>query len=254
MHFSEVLNTYDKITLEEMDGVKLMDRTDTKFNFHESMLAGLLQSVHADYKSLEIQEKRMATYHTLYYDTRAFDLYMKHQNGGLNRYKVRHRTYVDSNLGFLEVKFKNSKGRTIKTRIKKKDVPFVFENETEKFLSEELPFSPANLQPAVWVNYKRITLVSKHSPERLTIDTDLHFILNEQRFDMKGLVIAEVKQDKKQPSVFIRKVRELFVREGGISKYCLAVATTNQHIRKNTFKPKLITLQKILNYVPAANC
>lgn len=251
MHFTEVLNTFDKITLEEMDGVKLMDRTDTKFNFHESQFAGILESVRENYSALEIKEKRMAAYHTLYYDTKTLDLYMKHQNGALNRYKVRHRTYVDSNLGFLEVKFKNSKGRTIKTRIKNRDVPMLFENETEKFLSEELPFSPSLLVPSVWVNYKRITLVSKTTPERLTLDTDLHFILNNEVFRMDGLVIAEVKQDKKVNSAFIRQVRDRYIREGGISKYCLAVATTYKDVRKNTFKPKIITLQKILNYAPA---
>jgi hypothetical protein len=151
------------------------------------------------------------------------------------------------------VKFKNNKGRTIKTRIKKKDVPFVFENETEKFLSGELPFEPHALVPTVWVNYNRITLVSKNSPERLTIDTGLTFIKDNETVKMDNLVIAEVKQDKKQNSVFIRKMKDLHIIEGGISKYCLAIAKTTEHVKKNTFKPKLITLQKILSYVPVAS-
>ena len=114
-----------------MDNVRLMDRTDTKFSFHSSQLFSILDDIKFDYTALEISGKRFAEYHTLYYDTKKLDLYMHHQNGGLNRYKVRHRTYVDSQLGFLEVKFKNNKERTKKTRIIKREVPFTFSDESE---------------------------------------------------------------------------------------------------------------------------
>lgn len=250
MDFREVLNNFDKITLAEMDSVKLMDRTDTKFTFREDQLSYILQTMQDKYKSLEINEKRLATYHTLYYDTKQLDLYIRHHNGLLNRYKVRHRTYVDSNLGFLEVKFKNNKERTIKTRIKKRDVPLEFSGDTEDFLKQETPFSPQVLVPVVWVNYKRITLVSKTTPERLTIDTGLEFVKDGRTIKMKNLVIAEVKQDKKQGSEFIKLMKQLHIREGGISKYCLAIVNTQDKIKKNSFKPKLITLQKVLNDVP----
>ena len=63
------------------------------------------------YKCVEIENKRVSQYQTLYYDTKDMKLYNEHHNGHLNRYKIRHRTYVDSNLSFLEVKFKNNKGR-----------------------------------------------------------------------------------------------------------------------------------------------
>jgi hypothetical protein len=250
MSFQEVLYNFEKITLSEMDSVKLMDRTDTKFTFREDQLEYILNTVAHQYKSLEISEKRLATYHTLYYDTKNLDLYLRHHNGLLNRYKIRHRTYVDSNLGFLEVKFKNSKERTIKTRIKKRDVPEIFLDEAEVFLKRELPFDPNILLPVVWVNYHRITLVSKTSPERLTIDTGLEFVKDGKCVKMDNLVIAEVKQDKKQGSEFIKLMKQLHIREGGISKYCLAIVNTNDKVKKNSFKPKLLTLQKVLHYVP----
>ena len=253
MSFQETLNTFDKISLEEMDNVKLMNRTDTKFTFHENYLNAILMNVRDKYSVLEINGKRASAYDTLYYDTTGYDLYMKHQNGMLNRYKIRHRTYVDSQIGFLEVKFKNSKGRTIKTRIKKKEVPDFFQSESESFLKSQLPFDPTVLVPTVWVNYKRITLVSKTSTERLTIDTGLEFIKDGKTFKMDKLVIAEVKQDKKQPSAFIQLMKHLHIREGGISKYCLAIVSTVSPVKKNSFKPKLITLKKIIPHVPIAN-
>ncbi|MFN6037431.1 MAG: polyphosphate polymerase domain-containing protein [Bacteroidota bacterium] len=253
MAFRETIHKFDKISLEEMDGVKLMNRTDTKFTFHENHLNDVLLSIKDKYRVLEINDKRASAYDTLYYDTSALDLYMKHQNGMLNRYKIRHRTYVDSNIGFLEVKFKNNKGRTIKTRIKKKDVPNVFREDSESFLKTQLPFDPSVLVPTVWVNYKRITLVSKFSTERLTIDTDLEFMKDGLNFKMEKLVIAEVKQDRKKVSAFIELMKKLHIREGGISKYCLAVISTFPQIKRNSFKPKLITLKKIIPDVPIAN-
>ncbi|MBK7667231.1 MAG: VTC domain-containing protein [Sphingobacteriaceae bacterium] len=115
---ADILNSFESITLAEMDKAKLMDRTDTKFTFSEENLKKVLTEVKSDYKILEIENCRMSTYQTLYYDTSDLSLYLKHHNGKLNRYKIRHRTYVESKLGFLEVKFKNNKGRTIKVRIK----------------------------------------------------------------------------------------------------------------------------------------
>lgn len=253
MSLLETINTFDKISLEEMDSVKLMNRTDTKFTFNEIHLNEILASVRDNYKILEINNKRASTYYTLYYDTPSLDLYMKHQNGGLNRYKVRHRTYVDSSIGFLEVKFKNSKERTIKTRIKKKEVPTQFQDESESFLKSQVPFDPMTLVPSVWVNYSRITLVSKTTQERLTIDTGLEFVREGQHYKMENLVIAEVKQDRKQVSRFIELMKKLHIREGGISKYCLAVISTVPKIKMNSFKPKLISLKKIIPHVPLAN-
>src|ERR1041384_2152206 len=91
------IDKYQPITLEEMDNVKLMNRTDTKYTFHISRLDEVLEMVMENYRVLEINGKRISNYKTLYYDTNGLELYHKHQSGKLNRYKVRHRTYVDSN-------------------------------------------------------------------------------------------------------------------------------------------------------------
>ena len=55
-----LLNSFEPITLKEMDGVKLMDRTDTKFTFHVSELPRILTSVNESYKVLEIENKRIS--------------------------------------------------------------------------------------------------------------------------------------------------------------------------------------------------
>ena len=229
-----------------MDKAKLMDRTDTKFTFSLDNLLKVLEEVKDNYKVLEIENCRMSTYQTLYYDTADLSLYLKHHAGKLNRYKIRHRTYVESKLGFLEVKFKNNKGRTIKERIKKQDVPKEWELDTSEFLSKKTPFNPEMLVPNIWVNYKRITLVNNENAERVTIDTNLEFVSKNFTEQMTNLVIAEVKQDKKAASYFIGIMKKLRIREGSISKYCMGVAVTNKTIKKNNFKQKLLSLNHIL--------
>ena len=51
---SEILKTFDPISLQEMDNVKLMDRTDTKFTFNIRELPAVLQEAKSDYKILEV--------------------------------------------------------------------------------------------------------------------------------------------------------------------------------------------------------
>jgi hypothetical protein len=252
-NIDDILLSFAPVTLKEMEGVKLMDRTDTKFTFDISNLADVLNAVSSEYKCLHIENKVKSTYKTLYYDSADYMLYNKHHSGALNRYKIRHRTYLESNLGFLEVKFKNNKGRTIKERIKQKMVSEHLTDDGHRFLTKELPFNPSVLNPVVWINYKRITLVNKKTAERVTIDLDLQFVNSEKSVTLSQLVIAEVKQDKKIPSAFLDVMKKMRIREGSISKYCFAIAFTKAGVKKNNFKEKLFSLKHIINYDIIAN-
>src|ERR1700741_1574991 len=157
----DILQQFQPIDLTEMESVKLMNRTDTKFLFTQAQFEIVMKEIEGHYRVLEVSGKRLNRYKTLYYDTSGMDLYNEHHNGKLNRYKVRHRTYVESDIGFLEVKFKNNKGRTIKDRIKKAEVPMSWEGDAEVFLQSKLPFNPSELVPVLWINYSRLTLVNK---------------------------------------------------------------------------------------------
>lgn len=242
---TDKLNEFAPISLEEMDGVKLMDRTDTKYTFSLGQLTEILELVRDKYKVLEIEGNRVSRYETLYFDTPDLKLYQLHHSGRLNRHKVRHRTYVESNIGFLEVKFKNNKGRTFKSRIKEKEVCFDFNDRHSEFIQNKTPYTANQLVPTVWVNYSRITLVNKTSKERLTIDVNLEFRKDKALKQHSSLVIAEVKQDGKAFSPFIEVMRKLHIREGSISKYCFAIASVFPNVKKNSFKPKLLKLENI---------
>lgn len=242
-----ILDTFEVITLEEMDRVKLMDRTDSKFNFNIAQLPKLLEEVRENYFVLEVSGTRMSRYETLYYDTPEFDLFKKHHNGRTNRYKIRLRRYVESDLNFFEVKFKNNKGRTIKKRVKKSDLNESITEKSLDLLAATAGMNPDSVEPKLWVNYNRITLVNKIEEERITIDLDLEVKNGDSTADFSGLVIVETKQSKLSDTAFVRKLKELHIREGGTSKYCLAVSKLVPGIKQNNFKPAISTIQKIID-------
>ena len=117
-NFLPIVADFSPITLNEMDEVKLMSRTDTKFVFQLSKLPKLLLQLQPFYNVLTINSKVIHDYKSLYYDTEERKFYIDHHNSRVNRNKIRFREYVDSGLTFLEVKLKNNKGRTIKKRMK----------------------------------------------------------------------------------------------------------------------------------------
>ena len=112
-----IINQFHTITLDEMKSIKLMNRNDTKFVTSESMLCDLLQLTKDDYRVQTTDGQRVAPYATLYFDTPNCEMYMAHQNGHLNRQKVRIRSYAASDLHFLEVKNKDNHRRTHKKRV-----------------------------------------------------------------------------------------------------------------------------------------
>lgn len=250
-NINEIVSSFDPIRLEGMDRVKLMDRVDTKYVFSSSDLPEILEEMKKDYRLLDIEGVRIQRYESLYYDTEDFLFYSKHQAGKLNRHKFRFRKYVDSNgLTYFEIKFKNNKSRTVKERVKIKEGGMNITGKAELFLKSTTPYTSEMLVPKIWVNYSRMTFVNKSSYERLTVDTNLHYIKAEDKnlmkVDFPQMVIAEAKRDKiSSVSPFIRLVRDRGVREGSISKYCFGVYNLYPDLKSNNFKPRVRFVHKM---------
>jgi len=241
-----ILAEFSSISLKEMENVKLMDRKDTKYVFKFQQLPEYLEQLKNDYSVLVVETNRVSRYESLYFDTKNFDLYHSHHRGKPNRFKIRFRKYVESNLNFFEIKFKNNKGRTIKSRVKQKEIDGFITDKAEVLLKEKTPLFPNELEAKLWVNYSRITFVNKNFPERVTIDIDLSFKKDEEYKTIPNLVIAEVKQDKAAVSVFIKLMKKNHVRAGSISKYCFGIISLFNKIKHNNFKPNLNLIKKKL--------
>jgi len=246
-NITDILNTYDPITLKEMESEMLMRRFDYKFKFHIRQLPFFLESVLSDYRVLAVDKIRLHKYESLYFDTENFLLFLQHQNVRRTRYKVRYRHYTDSNLTFFEVKLKNNKDFTIKERIRQDNIKPVLQDETGDFLMEKTKMEPKDFSPKLWVHFSRMTLVNKHADERITIDVNPVFKMNGSTLSFPSLVIAEVKQKKYFRSPFVAMMRENHIRKEDISKYCMGIALMKEDIKKNKFKRNLLSIKKLCN-------
>ena len=241
------LARFAAIGLDEMAGVTLLDRTETKFVFHERQLDRLLLALTPTYRVLEISDSRLNHYRTLYFDTPDFVLFRRHQAGGRNRYKVRSRSYLDSGLSFLEIKHKVKRNRTIKRRVATAEMAEGLSAEFSDFLDAFLPGEIERLEPKLWNEYTRVTLVSVDRPERVTLDLFLQFRGCGETFILPGVAIAEVKREKgHNESEFVHLMKGERIRPTGFSKYCIGVSMLYPAIKHNHFNPKLQMVSNII--------
>ena len=247
MPLEEIIQSFDPITLGEMKSVKLMNRTDTKFVTTRPMLEKLLMMAQGDYYAQEIGGERNMLYDTTYFDTRSYGMYYEHQAGHTNRQKIRFRTYVSSNLQFMEIKTKNNHGRTKKKRIEVNDMD-LHDEAKRLFIDQHLHFGVDDLIPHMHNYFHRITLVNRAKTERLTIDTALEFnnMVTDTHREMDHLVIIELKRDGLVYSPVLEMLRKLRIHPHGFSKYCMGAAMTNDNLQVNRFKPKLHDVEKII--------
>jgi hypothetical protein len=242
----DTLSFFQPITLKEMDGVSLMNRTDTKFVFEASLLPEILKEANTFYKILEISNRRYADYKTDYFDSLDYRLYNNHHNSKLNRYKIRYREYIGSDLSFLEVKFKNNKGKTLKSRINSWVNSKNISDSDNDFLREKTPYDREKLMHILTNNFSRITLVSKTDKERLTIDFSLQFLKEGKLKQLGNLAIAEVKQENvNRDSEIMSILKNNQIREASFSKYATGAALLNPDLKYNKFKKNFLYLNKI---------
>ncbi|MCF8362733.1 MAG: polyphosphate polymerase domain-containing protein [Prolixibacteraceae bacterium] len=244
-----IISLFDPIGLDQMESVRLMRRTDTKFVFPVKHLDELLHAVIDNYYIVEIENEREQIYKTTYFDTDDYVMYHMHHNGKQNRHKVRIRKYIYSDQEFLEVKRKNNKGETIKNRIERKESHNINTcSSSKKFIGSYSPYNSEFLTPTLGNNFIRVTLVNKNFKERITLDykikfTDLKY--KSQRIN-NDTCIAEIKTDRdtRAQSPFLQKLNNMRIKSMGFSKYCMGLALLNPEVKNNIFKQKLRTLAK----------
>ena len=243
----DILSGFVSISLEEMNAIRLINRTDMKYVTTRAGLEKILALVEQEYRVQEIGGAHNLPYYTLYYDTPRQDMFMAHQNGRSTRQKVRIRSYVGSGLSFLEVKSKNNHGRTDKRRVRVATTGLGEEGSRE-FLSRHLFCAPECLDAQLENRFDRITLVNRCMTERLTIDTNLRFhnLRTGNDCSLKDLVIIELKRDGNTASPVREILRRLRVHPGGFSKYCMGLLLTDASLKRNCFKPRLHALEHLL--------
>ena len=248
----EHVRTMETITLDQMGAVKLMNRVDQKFMTNKATLPLLLDRIAPYYYVQRIDGVAVADYRTLYFDTSDLAMYTCHHNRKRRRQKLRIRTYRSTQTTFFELKNKDNKGKTHKTRIPVDVSLFdkaLQQPQVSAFVAESTPYPVESLLEQVENAFSRLTLVDKGMTERVTIDYDIRFHNRHTGIDkdISDLVIIEVKHEVGAPkSVIEEALLELRVHPKRVSKYCIGTVLTNPAAKYNRFKIKIRLIEKLI--------
>lgn len=249
-----IYNNMNRISLSDMKAVKLMNRIDTKFVAPRSALTQILKRAHAMGYMVQYADSVLSSYYTVYYDTAELEMYTVHHNRKLRRQKIRCRTYVESELSFLEIKNKNNKGRTKKIRIavdRNEELFLRQNNEAVQFIDTNSKYKLTRLQPSITTEFSRITLVNQEKTERITIDVNVNFhnFHNGSDGNLNDVIIIELKQDGRYVSTMRSILLDMRIRPMKISKYCMGIVLTfcdDPTVKTNRFKIKLKKINKLI--------
>lgn len=236
-----------------------MDRREDKFLIPKNWCELLATKLDKDYKILEINGNRQFEYNNLYFDTPENICLNDHIRERKIKYKIRIRSYVNSNICFLEVKRKDVYGRTKKIRIQrtseKWDSPLT---DSEKiFLSERVPFA-SELIPSLYISYSRFTLAQLDRCERITFDTKLTYTSIDGKISkpLKGLYVVELKQNETDRRsllyVFLRNRPDRKAPLGRIiriSKYVLGRLYSDDSLSSRTYLAKLKVIKRAIKAI-----
>ena len=244
----DILQTLTPITLEEMSGIRLMNRTDTKYVMDADRLADLLEMAAGEYSVQDTGGQRQAPYSTVYLDTTGMQMYLAHACGRRVREKIRVRTYEQTDTTFLEVKNKNNKGRTDKRRIRVHSLDSLAQEGADDFLHRHAWYTLEDIGPRLETHFRRITLVNSARTERLTIDRELRFVNLGSGHEraLPRLVIVELKRDGLTASPAREMLRLLHVHPAGFSKYCMGCILTDPSLRLGRMKPRIHRLNRLM--------
>jgi VTC domain len=241
----QCIKYFEPVSLEDSAKAALMDRSEAKYLCHLDTLIEMMPRLQRDYFVLEIEAGRAMGYRSLYLDTPQFSLYTAHHNGKPSRYKVRYRHYLHTNTVFFEIKVRQ-KGRTSKERLLLETDSDWCHNIPHEFVQAHRPLEQQPLEPKLEVCCKRITLVGKHSPERLTIDLDLAYGLPGGALmrEYKNAVILELKYSGKD-TTFMPLAHQLHLRGRSFSKYSVGCGLLYPELKANAFKAQRLAIERI---------
>jgi hypothetical protein len=189
------------ITLDELlNRAALQTRVDRKYILPLVDLPPLLQALSGSGQILQIGASRSFAYQSVYYDTPELACYRLSAHRRRHRFKVRTRTYLDSDECWLEVKTTGRNGTTVKHR-----TGYPHPTETHLglgrcFVESVLAEHPRGLLTnqtllaALTTRYRRSTLYLPSSGSRVTIDTALTWAdPRQQTMGLSELAIVETK-------------------------------------------------------------
>lgn len=225
----------------------LQRRRDWKFVVPRALLPELLGALEDTHQVLLAGTSRWARYETEYLDTPERQCFRDHCRGRPHRQKVRFRDYLDRELTMLEVKTRTGRGGTNKLRLERPFADHRLDEQALAFLGEHLRLDPTQLARVQQSSFRRLTLLAKGRPERVTLDLDLRIDGSDA---LAGVMVLEVKSGLPAPrTLSLATVRQLGIRPGSMSKYVVGTALTQPALPTHQYR---MTVRRIRRLAEAA--
>lgn len=223
----------------------LQRRFDRKYVIESSALPRLLGGLRRDIRVLEIEGRRSSSYTSVYFDTPELRTYHDHLKRRRRRFKIRTRHYGDPAQTLIEVKCKGARGQSVKHRWPHPGAAVDrLGPEAERLISAALGAEygfdlPCALAAVATIEFERVTLVDLVAAERVTIDFGLSVEANGHRRLLGARhAVVETKTSGRRGAA-TGALTALGIRPDRISKYCVAIAASHEHVRGNPWLPVL---------------
>ncbi|GAA1703460.1 VTC domain-containing protein [Microbacterium sediminicola] len=218
----------------------LMTRVDRKYLVPMADAARVVGALGDDIRVLEIEGARQFAYESIYFDTPDLLSFHMAAHGRRRRFKLRTRSYLDTDAAFLEIKTRGARGVTVKERSP-------YELAVRDVLTDDARAEVAGALDSVGVHahradeleatlstrYDRATLVAADASARVTIDTDLQWIRPEgQIHPLRDFAIIETKSGS-SPGVVDRLLWRSGHRPVALSKYATGMAALHEGLPHN---------------------
>lgn len=236
-----ILNNFGIVDNNLLSDSMLINRVDSKFFFHKNDIKDIILQIANDYSIIDYGHGLINNYLTEYYDTEDFLFYLNHHNKKNNRLKLRFRSYINSEIDYFEIKRKKN-GKTLKDR--KKLLKNNLDNQIENFKSKHN--FEVEIETKLFTQFNRITFVNNSKTERVTLDFNLNFFIDDTKSNLSDICVLELKQERlNRNSNLFSILRNKNIRKSKFSKYFVGVNLLYPNIKNNAFKETKLKLDKM---------
>ncbi|WP_430647518.1 polyphosphate polymerase domain-containing protein [Agromyces sp. GXS1127] len=181
----ELLDEVEGIDLEGLNAeAELQTRIDRKYMLPIAALPRILERLPDGVRVLDLGGTRASAYESVYFDTPELTSFRLAAHARRRRFKIRTRSYLESEASFLEVKTRGGRALTVKDRIAVDPASTdALSGEARAYADQVLAeagigeLGRASLDPVLTTSYRRATLLLPAEPgrhaSRATIDVDL---------------------------------------------------------------------------------